>query len=158
METKMLRWTAGVTPMDHIRNGAIRQKFGVAPIADKMHESCLRWYVNVLREKEDSVRKIGLELEVSGKRPRGRPKQRCSDMLHTDMMLVSTLIKRRIGKGGVVTPEERTPRRGGTSAEEKEEEETGVCKLVRKSLKDDLREHHLTAKSRLNWSASYWTT
>ncbi|VDP39796.1 unnamed protein product [Heligmosomoides polygyrus] len=76
METKMLRWTAGVTRMDRIRNDAIRQKFGVAPIADKMREARLRWYGHVLRGKEDSVRKIGLELEVAGKRPRGRPKQR----------------------------------------------------------------------------------
>ncbi|VDP06679.1 unnamed protein product [Heligmosomoides polygyrus] len=82
----MLRWwTAGVTRMDRIRNDAIRQKFGVAPIADKMREARLRWYGHVLRGKEDSVRKIGLELEVSGKRPRGRPKQRWSDTLHTDM-------------------------------------------------------------------------
>ncbi|VDP07994.1 unnamed protein product [Heligmosomoides polygyrus] len=36
METKMLRWTAGVTRMDRIRNDAIRQKFGFAPIAAKM--------------------------------------------------------------------------------------------------------------------------
>ncbi|VDP39930.1 unnamed protein product, partial [Heligmosomoides polygyrus] len=42
METKMLRWTAGVTRMDRIRNDAIRQKFGVAPIADKMREARLR--------------------------------------------------------------------------------------------------------------------
>ncbi|VDP29306.1 unnamed protein product [Heligmosomoides polygyrus] len=39
METKMLCWTAGVTRMDHIRNDVIRQKFGVAPIADKMREA-----------------------------------------------------------------------------------------------------------------------
>ncbi|VDO78014.1 unnamed protein product [Heligmosomoides polygyrus] len=70
METKMLRWTAGVTRMDRIRNDAIRQKFGVVPIADKMREARLRWYGHVLRGKEDSVRKIRLELEVSGKRPR----------------------------------------------------------------------------------------
>ncbi|VDO99571.1 unnamed protein product [Heligmosomoides polygyrus] len=75
METKMLRWTAGVTRMDHIRNDAIRQKFGVAPITDEMREARLRWYGHVLRGKEDSVRKIGPELEVSGKQPRGRPKQ-----------------------------------------------------------------------------------
>ncbi|VDP57310.1 unnamed protein product [Heligmosomoides polygyrus] len=34
METKMLRWTAGVTRLDRIRSDAIRQKFGVAPITD----------------------------------------------------------------------------------------------------------------------------
>ncbi|VDO73412.1 unnamed protein product [Heligmosomoides polygyrus] len=36
METKMLRWTEGVTRMDRIRNDVIRQKFGIEPIADKM--------------------------------------------------------------------------------------------------------------------------
>ncbi|VDP12073.1 unnamed protein product [Heligmosomoides polygyrus] len=39
METKMLRWTAGVTRLDRIRNNAIWQKFGVAPIADKMRDA-----------------------------------------------------------------------------------------------------------------------
>ncbi|VDP08233.1 unnamed protein product [Heligmosomoides polygyrus] len=83
METKMLRWTARV--MDRIRNDAIRQKFGVAPIADKMREARLRWYGHVLRGKEDSVRKIGLNFEVIGKRSRGRPKQRWADTLHMDL-------------------------------------------------------------------------
>ncbi|VDP53114.1 unnamed protein product [Heligmosomoides polygyrus] len=49
------------------RNEAIRQKFGVAPIADKMSEARLRWYSRVLRGKEDSVRKIGPKFEVVGK-------------------------------------------------------------------------------------------
>ncbi|VDO69442.1 unnamed protein product [Heligmosomoides polygyrus] len=59
LNTKMLRWTAGVTRMDRIRNDAIRQKFGVASIADKIREARLRWYGHVLRGKEDSVFKIG---------------------------------------------------------------------------------------------------
>ncbi|VDO68883.1 unnamed protein product [Heligmosomoides polygyrus] len=49
--------------MDRIRNDAIRQKFGVAPIADKMREARLRWYGHFLRGREDSVRKIGLNFE-----------------------------------------------------------------------------------------------
>ncbi|VDO19219.1 unnamed protein product [Heligmosomoides polygyrus] len=87
METKMLRWTAGVTCMDRIRNDVIRQRFGVAPIADKMREARLRWYGHVLRGKEDSVRKISLNFEVIGKRPRGRPKQRWLDTLHADLKI-----------------------------------------------------------------------
>ncbi|VDP07006.1 unnamed protein product [Heligmosomoides polygyrus] len=63
METNMLRWTAGVTRMDRIRNDAIWQKFGVAPIADKMREARLRWYGHVLCGKEDSIRKIDLNFE-----------------------------------------------------------------------------------------------
>ncbi|VDP20896.1 unnamed protein product [Heligmosomoides polygyrus] len=87
METKMLRWTAGVTRLDRIRNDATRQKFGVAPIADKMREARLRWYGHVLRGEEDGVRKIGLNFEVIGKRPRGRPKQRWLDTLHADLKI-----------------------------------------------------------------------
>ncbi|VDO66575.1 unnamed protein product [Heligmosomoides polygyrus] len=44
METKMLRWTAGVTRLDRVRNDIIRQRFGVAPIAEKLREARLRWY------------------------------------------------------------------------------------------------------------------
>ncbi|VDP37763.1 unnamed protein product [Heligmosomoides polygyrus] len=72
METKMLRWTAGVTRLDRVRNDAIRQRFGIAPIAEKLREARLRWYGHVLRANDDTVRKIGLNLEVPGKRPRGR--------------------------------------------------------------------------------------
>ncbi|VDO86996.1 unnamed protein product [Heligmosomoides polygyrus] len=90
METKMLRWTGGVTRMDRIRNDAIRQKFGVAPIADKMREARLRWYSHVSRGKEDSVRKKGLNFEVIGKRPKERPKKHWSDTLHMDLKVVSS--------------------------------------------------------------------
>ncbi|VDO18658.1 unnamed protein product [Heligmosomoides polygyrus] len=36
METKMLRWTAGVTRLDRVRNESIRQRFGFTPIFKKM--------------------------------------------------------------------------------------------------------------------------
>ncbi|VDO65811.1 unnamed protein product [Heligmosomoides polygyrus] len=85
METKMLRWTAGVTHLDRIRNDVIRQMLGVAPIADKMREARLRWHGHVLRGKEDSVRRMGLNFEG----PRGLPKQRRSDTLHMDLMVAS---------------------------------------------------------------------
>ncbi|VDP43528.1 unnamed protein product [Heligmosomoides polygyrus] len=71
--------------MDRIRNDAIRQKFGVAPITDKMRGARLRWYGYVLRGKEDSLRKICLNFEAIGKRPRGRPKQRWADTIHMDL-------------------------------------------------------------------------
>ncbi|VDO96393.1 unnamed protein product [Heligmosomoides polygyrus] len=87
METKMLRWTAGVTRLDRVRNETMRQRFGVASIADKLREARLRWYGHVLRANDDAVCKIGLNLEVPGKRPRGRPKQRWLDTLHMDLKL-----------------------------------------------------------------------
>ncbi|VDO98221.1 unnamed protein product [Heligmosomoides polygyrus] len=85
MEKKMLRWTVGVTRMDRIRNDVIGQKFGVAPIADKMREARLRWYGHVLRGKQDSARKIDLNFEVKEKQPRRRPKQHWADALYKDL-------------------------------------------------------------------------
>ncbi|VDP05924.1 unnamed protein product [Heligmosomoides polygyrus] len=69
MEMKMLRWTVGVTCLDHVRNDTIRQSFGVAPIAEKLREARLLWHSHVLRANKDTVRKIGLKLEVPGMRP-----------------------------------------------------------------------------------------
>ncbi|PIO71715.1 hypothetical protein TELCIR_06381, partial [Teladorsagia circumcincta] len=43
MVTKMLRWTAGVTRLDHIRNDTIR--FDVAPIADKFDINLKRTHI-----------------------------------------------------------------------------------------------------------------
>ena len=54
-----------------------------------MREARLRWYGHVLRANSDTVRRIGLEIEVPGKRPKGRPKQR-SDTLHADLKIVGT--------------------------------------------------------------------
>ncbi|VDO75394.1 unnamed protein product [Heligmosomoides polygyrus] len=103
MEMKVLRWTTGVTCMDCIRNDVILQRFGIASIADKMSEARLRWYGHVLRGKVGSVRKIGLELEVSGKWPRGRPKQRWSDTLHMNMKVTGVHPDQGSGSGKVAS-------------------------------------------------------
>ncbi|VDO43534.1 unnamed protein product [Haemonchus placei] len=85
MEVKMLRWTAGVTRLDRISNDAIRERFAVAPIVDEMREARLRWYGHALHAKNESARKIGLNLNASEERPKGRPKQRWLDTLHGDL-------------------------------------------------------------------------
>ncbi|VDP38087.1 unnamed protein product [Heligmosomoides polygyrus] len=36
MKTKMLRWTAGVTRFDRVRNDSVRQKFGVTTTFEKV--------------------------------------------------------------------------------------------------------------------------
>ncbi|EYC44648.1 hypothetical protein Y032_0455g1774 [Ancylostoma ceylanicum] len=64
METKMLRWTAGVTRADRIRNEKIRERPGIAPIANKLRETRIRWYGHALRANEDTTCKVGLDLEV----------------------------------------------------------------------------------------------
>ncbi|EYC09239.1 hypothetical protein Y032_0061g3227 [Ancylostoma ceylanicum] len=67
METKMLRWTAGTTRADRICNEKIRERFDIAPIADELRETRLRWYGHVLHANEDTICKVGLDVEVPGK-------------------------------------------------------------------------------------------
>ena len=85
METKMLRWISGVTRFDHVRNDDIRQRYGVAPITEKLREARLRWYGHVLRADDNSLAQIGLNIDIPGKRPKGRPRQRWLDTLHADL-------------------------------------------------------------------------
>ncbi|VDO98999.1 unnamed protein product [Heligmosomoides polygyrus] len=66
MEMKMLRWTVGATRIDRIRNDVILQKFGAAPIADKMREARLRWFNHPPSGKAVTFRKLGLNFEVNG--------------------------------------------------------------------------------------------
>ncbi|KIH64272.1 hypothetical protein ANCDUO_05419 [Ancylostoma duodenale] len=85
MEMKMLCWMAGITRLDHICNGDIRQRFGFAPIMGKLREARLRWFDRVLRADSNSVCKVGFNLDVAGKRAKGRSKQRWMDTLHADL-------------------------------------------------------------------------
>ncbi|KIH46573.1 hypothetical protein ANCDUO_23373 [Ancylostoma duodenale] len=84
----MLRWIAGVIRANSIRNEKIRGHFGIAPTADKLRETRLRWYEHVLLASEDSVCQVGLDLEVLGKRPRRSPEQRWLDKLDIELMHV----------------------------------------------------------------------
>jgi hypothetical protein len=87
MEMKMLRWISGVTRLDHVRNDDIRNRYGIAPIDEKLRESRLRWFGHVLRADDGTIAKTGFNLEVPGKRPKGRPKQRWADTLHNDLKI-----------------------------------------------------------------------
>uniref|UniRef100_A0A914WFQ1 Reverse transcriptase domain-containing protein n=1 Tax=Plectus sambesii TaxID=2011161 RepID=A0A914WFQ1_9BILA len=88
METKMLRLISGITRLDHVQNDNIRERCRVAPIAEKLRKSRLQWYGHVLRANDKTVAKMDFALEVSGARPRGRPKQRWTNTLHNDLKVI----------------------------------------------------------------------
>ncbi|CAK1595248.1 unnamed protein product [Parnassius mnemosyne] len=71
-EMKMLRWSAGVTRLDKVRNEYIRGSFKVAPIVDKMVESRMRWYGHVMRREEEHPVRKALAIPEK-KKGRGRP-------------------------------------------------------------------------------------
>ncbi|CAK1592911.1 unnamed protein product [Parnassius mnemosyne] len=57
----------------------------VRDIADKLQESCLRWYGHVLRRPASYVGNKCLDMTLPGARSRGRPKKRWLDVVQDDM-------------------------------------------------------------------------
>ena len=84
-EMKKLRFTMGVTRKDKIRNEHIRSTVKVEWLGMKMREGRLRWYGHVMRRDQEYVGRKMMEMELPGKRRRGRPKRRFLDVVKEDM-------------------------------------------------------------------------
>ena len=91
-EMKMLRFAMGVTRKDKIRNQYIRNTVKVERLGMKMREGRLRWFGQVMRRDQDYVGRKMMEMEVPGKRKRGRPKRRFLDVVKENM---GKLMRRR---------------------------------------------------------------
>ena len=87
-EMKMLRFAMGVTRKDKIRNEHIRSNFKVERLETKMREGKLRWYGHVMRRDQEYVERKRMEMELPGKRKRGKPKKRFLDVVKEDMVKV----------------------------------------------------------------------
>ena len=79
-EMKMLRFAKGVTTKDKIRNKHIRSTVKVERSGMKMREGRLRWCGHVMRRDQEYVGRKMMEMELPGKRRRGRPKRRFLDV------------------------------------------------------------------------------
>ena len=84
-EMKMLRFAMGVTRKDKIRNQYIRGTVKVERLGMKLREGRLRWYGHVMRKDQEYVGRKMMEMELPGKRKRGRPKRRFLDVVKEDM-------------------------------------------------------------------------
>ncbi|KAL5147286.1 LINE-1 retrotransposable element ORF2 protein [Glycine soja] len=73
---------------DKIRNEAIRERVGVAPIVEKMVENRLRWFGHVERRPVDSVvRRVDQMERRQTIRGRGRPKKTIREVIKKDLEL-----------------------------------------------------------------------
>ena len=84
-EMKMLRFAMGVTRKDKIRNEYIRSTVKVERLGMKMREGRMRWYGHVMRRDQEYVRRKMMEMELPGKRKKGRQKGRFLDVVKEDM-------------------------------------------------------------------------
>ncbi|EYC43100.1 hypothetical protein Y032_0503g2638 [Ancylostoma ceylanicum] len=84
-EMRMLRWACGLTRRDKVRNENIRALMQTAPIQQKLRAQRLRWFGHVMRRSPLHPTRKAMEMEVSGKRPRGAPKKRWKDTVSKDM-------------------------------------------------------------------------
>ncbi|KAK3508422.1 hypothetical protein QTP70_029208, partial [Hemibagrus guttatus] len=74
-ELKMLRFSLGVTSLDRIRNEYIRGTAHVGRLGDKVREARLRWFGHVQRRESEYIGRRMLDMELPGRRQRGRPKR-----------------------------------------------------------------------------------
>ncbi|KAK3527328.1 hypothetical protein QTP86_020250 [Hemibagrus guttatus] len=86
-ELKMLRFSLGVTRLDRIRNKYIRGTAHVGRLGDKVREVRLRWFGHVQRRESEYIDRRMLDMELPGRRQRGRPKRRYMDGINEDMKL-----------------------------------------------------------------------
>ena len=84
-EMKMLSFDMGVTRKNKIRNKYIRSTVKVERLRMKVREGRLRWYGHVMRIDQEYVGRRVIEMELPGKRKRGRPKKRFLDVVKEDM-------------------------------------------------------------------------
>ena len=84
-EMKMLKFAMEVMRKDKIRNEHIRSTVKVERLGMKMKEGRLRWYGHVIRRDQEYVGRKVMEMELPGKRRRGRPKKRFLDVVKEDM-------------------------------------------------------------------------
>ncbi|KAL5184284.1 Nicotinate phosphoribosyltransferase 1 [Glycine soja] len=92
-EMRMLRWMCDKTRQDKIRNEAIRERVGVAPIVEKMVENRLRWFGHVERRPVDSVvRRVDQMERRQTIRGRGRPKKTIREGHEVDAFGIGTYL------------------------------------------------------------------
>ena len=85
-EMRMQRWICGVTRRDKIRNKHIRgrdNKSGAS--VQENYRKQLKWYGHVRRMKEEHIVRRMLDVDIPGKRRRGRPNLRWKNACKRDM-------------------------------------------------------------------------
>ena len=77
MERRMIRMIGGVRLVDRVSTDVLHNRVGVVVIEDMIIQSRLRWYGHVIHGDINSqIRKV-VEVEITGKKRKGRPRKSC---------------------------------------------------------------------------------
>uniref|UniRef100_A0A8D8QLG8 Uncharacterized protein n=1 Tax=Cacopsylla melanoneura TaxID=428564 RepID=A0A8D8QLG8_9HEMI len=82
-EMKFLGSMLGKTRRDRIRNVEIRRTLDMTSMEQQMIERRLRWYVK--RMDRERIPGKMYEMEMAGRRPKGRPRHRYRDTIKNDV-------------------------------------------------------------------------
>ena len=87
----------------------------IAKLGDNIWNASLRWYGYVKSREEGYVGKTMMEMAVSGRRKRGKPRRRWMDLAREDMERVGVKETKSIGRNGkyfraVATPNREKPK------------------------------------------------
>ena len=85
-EMRMLRWMCGHTRIDRIRNVVFWERLGVANIADRIREWRMRWFGHVKRRQTTNPVRTVANINIEGKRGRGRPKLTWDERIMHDLI------------------------------------------------------------------------
>ena len=73
----MIRMIGGVRLVDRVSTDVLHNRVGVVVIEDMIIQSRLRWYGHVIHGDINSqIRKV-VEVEITGKKRKGRPRKSC---------------------------------------------------------------------------------
>ncbi|GFR58064.1 RNA-directed DNA polymerase (Reverse transcriptase) domain containing protein [Elysia marginata] len=78
-EMRCLRKVVNRTRRDKIRNEVIRAQVGATPVLQHVENQQIKWFGHLMRRPTDQPAHQTYNSRYSGKRPRGRPRRRCSD-------------------------------------------------------------------------------
>lgn len=84
-DRRMLPLMCGVSLSDRVENSAVAGRCHIAPLEASLRERRLRWFGHVKRRNGEGAIGRVLETEVSGSRPRGRPKKSWISNIKEDM-------------------------------------------------------------------------
>jgi len=84
-EMQMVRWMCGTKMRDRIPNEELRLRMGVESVKEALKRRRLRWWGHIERREESNWLKKCQNLEVTGKRPAGRPKKSWREVVKRDL-------------------------------------------------------------------------